>query len=162
MNKFVNDYDNIIMMGALNCDVDNKHENNKILNFCKSFSLTNIVKEQTCFKNPIKPTCIYLIITNRKKRFNDATVIETCLSDCHLMTVTYLNKYIKKLQPRITCYRSYKILDTNAFRRDLIENIIVLKEHEITYTNIKNTVMDVLNIPMQLKKKISVQITYHS
>ena len=53
MNKFVNDYDNIIMMGDFNCDVDhiimmgdvncdvgNKHENNKLLNFCESFSLT--------------------------------------------------------------------------------------------------------------------------
>ena len=100
VNKFVNDYDNIIMMGDFNCDVDNiimmgdfncdvdhiimmgdfncdvdnKHENNKILNFCESFSLTNIVKEPTCFKNPIKPTCIDLIITNRKERFSDTTV----------------------------------------------------------------------------------------
>ena len=43
MNKFVNDYDNIIMMGDFNCDVDKKHENNKILNFCESFSLTNLL-----------------------------------------------------------------------------------------------------------------------
>ena len=115
MNKFVNDYDNIIMMGDFNCDVDNKYENYKILNFFESFSLTNIVKEPTYFKNPIKPTCIDLIITDRKESFSDTTVIETGLSDYHLMTVTCLNKYIKKLPPKITCYRSYKTFDANAF-----------------------------------------------
>ena len=110
MNKFVNDYDNIIMMGDFNCDVDNKHENNKILNFCESFSLTNIVKEPTCFKNPVKPTCIDLIITNRKERFNDTTVIETGLSDYHLMTVTCLNKYINNYRLKLPATEAIKHL----------------------------------------------------
>ena len=35
MNKFVNDYDNIIMTGDFNCDVDNKHENTDDTNMFK-------------------------------------------------------------------------------------------------------------------------------
>ena len=84
---------------------------------------------------------------------NVTTVIETGLPDYHLMTVTCLNKYIKKLPPKITHNRNYKRFDANAFRRDLIENIIFLKEHEITYTNGKNAVKAVLNIHAPFKNQ---------
>ena len=80
MNKFVNHY-------------NNKHENNQIHNFCESFSLTNIVKEPTCYKNPIKPT-----------------VIETGLSDYHLMTVTCINKYIKNYRLKLPVTEALKHL----------------------------------------------------
>ena len=43
-------------------------------NFWESFSLTNIVIEETCFKKLIKPTCINLNITYRKEHFIDMTV----------------------------------------------------------------------------------------
>ena len=43
-------------------------------NFWESFLLTNIVIEETCFKNLIKPTCINLNITYRKEHFIDMTV----------------------------------------------------------------------------------------
>ena len=31
----------------------------------------NLIKDKTCFKNPSKPTCIDLIVTNRPKCFQD-------------------------------------------------------------------------------------------
>ena len=37
-------------------------------NFCQTYS-KNIVKDKGCFKNPINPTCIDLIITDRPKSF---------------------------------------------------------------------------------------------
>ena len=47
-------------------------------NFCQIYGCKNIVKDKTCFKNPINPTCIDLIITNRPKSFQESEVIERC------------------------------------------------------------------------------------
>ena len=48
--------------------------------FCQIYGGKNIVKDKTSVKNPITPTCIELIITNRPKSFQESEVIETGLS----------------------------------------------------------------------------------
>ena len=50
-------------------------------NFCQIYSCKNIIKDRTCFKNPINPTCIDLTVTNRPKSFQEPEVIKTGLSD---------------------------------------------------------------------------------
>ena len=37
--------------------------------FCENYSLKHLVKEPTCFKNPDKPTCIDLMLTNKPTVF---------------------------------------------------------------------------------------------
>ena len=56
--------------------------------FCESYFLENMVKKPTCFKNPAKPTCIDLIITNKPGMFQNAKTYETCLSDFHKLVVS--------------------------------------------------------------------------
>ena len=75
-------YENFILMGDF--DVEPNDETKK--NFC----CKNIVKDKTCFKNPINPTCIDLIITNRPKFFQESKVTETGLSDFHKMSLTVM------------------------------------------------------------------------
>ena len=61
---------------------------NDIKEFCDINNLKNLVKDPTCYKNMANPTCIDLILTNRKFIFYNTKTIETGLSDFHKMTVT--------------------------------------------------------------------------
>ena len=56
-------YENFILIGDFN--VEPNYATMK--NFCQIYGCKNIVKDKTCFKNPINPTFIDLIITNRPK-----------------------------------------------------------------------------------------------
>ena len=65
--------------------------------FVNHISLGNMVKKSTCFKNPAKPTCIDLIITNKPGMFQNAKTYETGLSDFHELAVSTikLTKFYK-------------------------------------------------------------------
>ena len=78
---------------------------NAIIEFCKEYKLENLVKGATCYKNPEKPSCSDLILTNRRRRFHGNHIIETGLSDFHKMTVTVMKMYFKKQGPRVIQYR---------------------------------------------------------
>ena len=58
-------HENFILMGDFNVEPNDAN----MENFSQIYGCENIVKDKTCFKNPIKPTCIALIITNRPKSF---------------------------------------------------------------------------------------------
>ena len=88
-------------------------------NFCQIYSCKNIVKDKTCFKNPINPTCIDLIITNRPKSFQESEVIETGLSDFHKMSLTVMKMFYNKQKPKIIQYRKYKDFSNEAFIHEL-------------------------------------------
>ena len=100
LSKHMHNYDNIIVMGDLNCDMLNVIECNKLIHFSEVYSIKNLIQEPTCFKNPRHPTCLDLVLTNRKEYFQNKTIIETGLSDYHKMTVTCLKTYIKNTLQR--------------------------------------------------------------
>ena len=112
-------YNNIIILGDFNVGVEEPH----MKTFCKSYSLQNIIKQHTCYKNSSRPTCIDLVLTNVPRRFQSTSVIETGLSDFHLTTLTVMKKSFKKFQPRIINYRSYKHFLNDTFRKDLIDKL---------------------------------------
>ena len=60
LDQNIQKYDNIILMGDHNAEITNA----SMQEFCESYFLEIMVKKPTCFKNPAKPTCIDLIITN--------------------------------------------------------------------------------------------------
>ena len=91
--------------------------------FCENYNLQNLIKQPTCYKNPSRPTSIDLILTNVPRSFQSTCVIETGLSDFHLMTLTVMKKYFKKFQPQIINYRSYKHFSNDTFRKDLIDKL---------------------------------------
>ena len=49
-------------MGDFNAELSN----NFVDNFCGCYSLKSLIKKPKCFKNPDNPTCIDLILTNRR------------------------------------------------------------------------------------------------
>ena len=55
--------------------------------------------------------------------FQSTCVLETGLSDFHLMTVTVMRKTFKKMRPRVINYRSYRDFSNETFRVSLINNL---------------------------------------
>ena len=80
-----------------------------------------MINKPTCYKNPEKPSCIYLILTNCPRSFQNSCAIETGLSDFHKLVVTVMKTTYKKLQPKIINYRRYKYFNNEKFREELIQ-----------------------------------------
>ena len=90
-----------------------------VSDFCEIYNLKLLIKDKTCFKNPTKPTCIDLIITNRPKCFQDSVVIETGLSDFHKMSATVMKMYYTKQKPSTVRYRKFKNFCNDSFIKDI-------------------------------------------
>ena len=124
---------------------------NEMSKFCQAYNLKNLIKEPTCFKTPENPSCIDLILTNKKGSFCYTKVIETGLFDYHKITVTVL-----KRSPTIITYRNYSKIDTSLFR----ENVkIILENHtkvngKMTYDEFKESFMAQVEKYAPIKRKI--------
>ena len=106
-------------MGDFNVEINENH----MKSFCENYDLSNLIKQPTCCKNPTNSTCIDLILTNAPRSFHSTCIVETGLSDFHLMTMTVMRKSFKKYQPSIISYRSYKNFSNAAFRETLIKKL---------------------------------------
>ena len=63
------------------------------------------VQSENTYSCILKVTCIDLILTNMPRSFQSICVIETGLSEFHLMTLIVMEKKFKKIKPRIIYYR---------------------------------------------------------
>ena len=57
---YLTKYDQLLFLGDFNAGV----EDSSVKIFCSSCNLTRMIKKLTCFKNPEKPSCIDLFLTN--------------------------------------------------------------------------------------------------
>ena len=76
-------YENLILIGDFNTVINHSY----MKTFSESYTLSSLIKEPTCYKNPQNPSCIDLILTNSPYSFQSSCVIETGLSDFQMMTV---------------------------------------------------------------------------
>ena len=106
-------YENILVFGDFNVEFEEVN----MKTFCNAFGLQSLIKQSTCYKNPDKPTCIDLMLSNVPKSFHKSCVIETGLSDFHLMTLTIMTSKFYKLQPRVIEYSDYKHFSNEVFFR---------------------------------------------
>ena len=120
-------------------------------NFCQIYGCKNIVKDKTCFKNPINPTCIDLIITNRPKSFQESEVIETGLSDFHKMSLTVMKVFYNKQKPKIFQYRKYKDFSNEDFMHEL--ESAWSRCSQISFGSFKSTVNNILQKRALIKKR---------
>ena len=105
------------------------------------------MNKPTCYKNPGKPTCINLILTNCSGSFQNSCVIETGLSDFHNMIFTVMKTSYRKIEPRVINYQDYKSFSNEGFRESVIENlkgklIGNFDQSFSNFINICNTVLD--------------------
>ena len=73
LDNYIGNYDNILLLGDFNSEFSEPCLND----FCDIYNLKNLVKEPACYKNPDKPSCIDLFLTNRPRTFQCTTTIET-------------------------------------------------------------------------------------
>ena len=92
MDNYSFKYDNFVLPGDLNSEPTES----AVRYFCQIYSCKNLIKDNTCFKNPEKPSCIDPIITNRPKCFQNSVTLETGFSDFHKMTLTVMKEFYKK------------------------------------------------------------------
>ena len=102
-DEFHKKYENFIIIGDFKSEIREDAMNN----FCCLYNLKNLIHKPTCFKNPIHPSCIDLILTNKYRSFQNSTIIETGLSDFHKLTVSVMKINFQKQVPKILYYRNY-------------------------------------------------------
>ena len=91
-------YDNVLLVGDFNSETHAVRMNE----FCDVYSLCNLITEPTCYKNPLNPSSINLMLTNKIRSFLNSQVIETGLSDHHKMTITVLRCFfLSKTSPHL-------------------------------------------------------------
>ena len=113
MDSYSSKYDNFILFRDLSSDPTES----TVRDFCQVYGCKNLIKDNTCFKNPENPSFIDLIIKNRPKCFQNSVTLETGLSD-FLVKVFY-----KKQKPTIITYRSYKNFSNEVFMADVKKRI---------------------------------------
>ena len=69
-----------------------------------TFDLEWLIKKPTCFQSS-NPTCIDLILTNKKESFKNTDVTEVGISDHHSLIVTALESQLLKGNAKTKFYR---------------------------------------------------------
>ena len=112
-------YEKILILSDFNVGIEEQH----IKAFCDNYNLISLMKQPTCYKNPNNPICIDSILSNTCRRFQSTCVVETGLSDFHLMRLTVIKKSFRKFHPRLINYRSYNNFSNEALRKCLLEKL---------------------------------------
>ena len=86
LDQYLKTYEKFLLLGDFNAE-----DTEPILSeFLEQYEAKNIMKNKICFKNPDRPTCIDLFLTNSPHSFQNTMTISTGLSDFHKMIITVL------------------------------------------------------------------------
>ena len=125
-----------------------------ISEFCGTWNLQNLVKDPTYYKNPSKPTCVDLILTNFSKSFQHTQTIDTSWSDVCKLTLTVSKTHFPRVKSNIVNYRDYKGFVNDFFRSELLQEI---NSSDLDITNFKDlqyTLQRALNKYASLKSML--------
>ena len=95
LDKYSKHYDNIMLVGDFNAEKSEPC----LSQFVYEYNAKNIVKENTCFKNALNPSCIDLFITNSPLSFQNTIAVSNGFSDFHKMVITVMKMSFKKHFP---------------------------------------------------------------
>ena len=151
LDNYSSKYDNFILLGDLNSEPTES----AVKDFCEIYSCKNLIKDKTCFKNPLKSSCIDLIITNRPKSFQNSVTVESGLSDFHKMTLTVMKVFYKKQKPNIVTYRNYKHFSNEAFMLDVKNSIIQMTSEntDLEFDRLKTALDEAIQRHAPIKKR---------
>ena len=155
LNQACENYDNFIVMGDFNIDIrETSPESHKLDEFCSLFSLTNIIKSDTCFTK-FHSSTIDLFLTNKPNLFKKTNAIETGLSDHHKLICTFFKSCFGRFQPKIVYYRNYQKFNEADFLNDVKNSGFSLKTDDPNenYDFLTNTFINIVNKYAPLKKK---------
>ena len=120
-----------------------------MIDFCKPYNVENLINNFTCYKNPNKPTCIDLMLTNKPRSFKNSSVLETGLSGFHKMSSTVTRAHFVKQTPKVVYYRDYKKLSNELFRNDILQAQTLTEIKE----NVQTIIANIFNEHAPLKKR---------
>ena len=145
LEKYLQKYENIILIGDFNMTPKNKN----LQKFLNSFNLECLITEPTCFKGD--PSCIDLILTNRKNYHKKSTTFVSGISDFHKIVATSLKSTFIKGNPKTILYRDYKHFEAADFDNDLRE---ALSNQQLNYADFHLTFLQILDRHALVKKKV--------
>ena len=150
LDNYYSKYDNFILLGDLNSEPTES----AVKDFCEIYSCKNLIKDNTCFKNPLKPSCIDLIITNRPKSFQNYVTVETGLSDFYKMMLTVMKVFYKKQKTNIVTYRNYKHFSNEAFMLDVKNSIMQMtsENNDLEFDRFKTALDEAIQRHAPIKK----------
>ena len=103
-------------MGDFNIDLKNKTNLNSV--FCDTFSMSNLVRDYTCFTETHKSS-IDLVLTNKEHSFQLTEMTETGVSDVNLLISTFIKAQTTCLPPKNVMYKDFKNFNEKAFLEDV-------------------------------------------
>ena len=121
LDKATRTYENIVLLGDINIDTEDERAKGrtKLSEFCDMFDLENLIKGSTCDTITYASTSTDVIMTNKKRSFNNNCTVATGISDYHSMVLTIMRANYEKLKPITIQYCSYKNFDEDKFIQDL-------------------------------------------
>ena len=146
LEKYQSKYDKYVLVGDFN-----REETEPVLdNFMVDFGLNNIVKDKTCYKNRDNPKCIDLILTNKRRMFQNTTTIDIGISDFHKMVLTSFKSKYEPGKPKEVVYRNYKHFNNDNFREELKA---ATGDTCNTWDSFETRFLNILNKHAPIKKK---------
>ena len=133
-------------------DLNVQEQEPSLKEFLNKFNATNLVKENTCFKNLENPSCIDLFITNSTHSFQNTITVSTVLSDFHDIIITVLKMTFPNAKPKVIFYGDYSKFVDKDFSNDLRGNLQVLRTKD--YESFESAFLEVLNTHAPHKKKV--------
>ena len=149
LDFFIGNYVNFLIVRDLNSEITES----SIHDFCNSYNMHILCHKSICYKNPKKPSCIDLSLTNSPKSFQNTQTIEMGLSDFHKLVVTILKMYLPNNQPKVVTYRDYKNFDNSRFSEELLSEIKKLAPLNKNISIFHNVCIEVLEKYAPEKRK---------
>ena len=134
------------------CDFNAEESEPCLSQFLYEYNAKNSVKENTCFKNALNPSCNDPFITNSPLSFQNTIAVSNSLSDFNEMTITVMKMSFKKHSPIGRHCRDYKyFFYQTKFKNNLNEK---LSEGISNYESFETTFIEVLKKHSPLRKKL--------
>ena len=107
----------LILIGDLNVNFNEKHH--ELCDIMDIYSLKDVIKGATCFKNCENPTKLDVILTNKPRSLAGTLNTDIGVSDFHNMICVASKAYVPHNVKRTITYRSYKNFNENAYVNSL-------------------------------------------
>ena len=147
LNKLNEAYETLFLLRDYNLT----HEEESIAEFFNLCNLKNLAKQNACFKNSDKPSCIDLILTNSPRSLQNMVTFETGISDFHKLTFVILKQHFPKQKPKVNIHRQYQNFCNNYLRIILQNTLLKYGFNDIYYDNFIKAFLIVLNNHASLK-----------
>ena len=111
-------YDNFLLLSDFNISSDDE----RLKEFCNSFSLGHLIKTLTCCVGT-NTSFIDHIITNMTSLFMKSYTVEAGISDYHKLIMSFCRLTIAKGKSKKFFYRGYKNFDSKLFEKTLMKSL---------------------------------------